>query len=74
MPPYSCVRSNVPRGNSSSSRSLARVRIRFASWDTDFGRNGPEVQRRTPSLIGASKFAWKGIGCSGGSGTGPSLR
>ncbi len=73
MPPYSWVRSNVPRGNSSSRRSLASVRIRSASFETDLGRNGAAVQRRTSSYIGASKFAWNGIGCSGGSGTGPSL-
>ena len=52
---------------------MASVRIRSASLATDLGRNGAEVQRRTSSYIGESKFAWNGIGCSGGSGTGPSL-
>ena len=36
MPPYSWVRSNVPRGSSSSSRSLASVRIRSASCGDRF--------------------------------------
>ena len=49
MPPYSWVRSNVPRGNSSSSRSLARVRIRSASVDTDFGRNW--TRRAAPDAV-----------------------
>ncbi len=46
MPPYSCVKSNEPRGNSRSRRSLANSRILASSAVTDFGRNGWECARR----------------------------